>query len=215
MNALVLDIETRPDAFLMDNVEFWQRKALDIEPDGRLKDPLKIEEDKAKKLQQKRDQAALSPFAGLIACIGVQHWSEDKPTVFCVEEATRYGEQGMLQEFDLWLSKWPRDFVVVGFNIRDFDMPFLLARLAVHGMACPRLPMPRNYRRCIDLCDVFTSFSLSDWRIAALGRKPKEVDGADLLHIPLEDLAKHCSEDVVDEMELAQRTSFAWAEGGR
>jgi len=208
--VLVLDIETRPDPEVMDAAEFWQKKEELIEPDGRLKDPVKIADDLAKKSAQLREGAALSPITGLVAMVGLRLMHTDQNIVVGPEaDPTRESEKRVLQALAQWGE---RPSTIIGFNVVDFDLPFLIARAALHGITIPWLAKPRNYRRVVELRDLFTRGSLSDWRWLFTG-KFKEVEGADTLLLPMSDLRRHLEDDLNNTAVLAERTQHIWAGG--
>lgn len=207
-NWMVLDIETRPDP-AMDTPEWWERQAASLEAPANYKDPVKIEAYRAERLASARGKMALSPLTGIVACVGWQARDAEAPSVLTVQEPTRQGEAALLQE---WAQKlWALDRSrIVGWNVREFDIPFLIARCALHQIRLPWFWMPRDYRNVVDLLSDFRmDGKLSEW-MYAMGGSFKEVEGADLLLLPLPELAEHCRKDVGEEMALAAATEWLW-----
>lgn len=208
MNPIVLDIETRPDPAIALSDEWWANRREKIEPDGRLKDPLKIAEDIDRKLDGERAKMALGPVTGLIACIGWQAWNDEEPTVLTVPEATRAGELALLKQFAFRMPQHPD--LLITWNGRSFDVPFVIGRCAIQDVRLPWWAKPRDYRLHLDLYDdLGLQRGLSAWQFA-MGGGFKEVDGADTLELPLDQLATHCNDDVVQTMVMAHRTSHVW-----
>ena len=214
MEYLILDIETRPDPMLETDPVWWQRKRDTVEPDGRLKDPLKIAADIESKLQDQRDRMALSPVTGIVACIGLQWYELDTPRVFTVDELSRDGERRLLHEFSQFLSG--DTLGIIGWNVREFDIPFLCGRAMISGIGLRGLPMPRDWQRVVDLKRDFNfSDSLDSWQyVAGQGFKPQT--GEELLKLSLLELAEHCKQDIDNTAALARRLEWAWMrKGGR
>jgi len=205
---LVLDIETRPDPLIQDSPEWWQHQREKIEPDGRIKDPLKIAAAIDDKLETQRGKMALSPLTGMIAVIGFQEWEKDEPVILVTEQLNRQGEKALLEEFALKLPEKPH--LLVGWYCKEFDVPFVLGRCMLHGITLPWWPKPRDYRQVLDLCsDLGLQRGLGDWQYV-MGGGFKTVDGAATLDLPLNELAEHCREDVHTTALIAMRTRFCW-----
>jgi len=123
---LILDIETlaRPR-------EELDKIMPEFEPPGNVKDPLKI----AAAIGTKRDKwiadAALDATTGQIAIIGLLTKDGTK-----MLRADKMNEAQMLTEF--WRMQALPDFnVIVGHNLRNFDMPFIIRRSFIHGIGLP------------------------------------------------------------------------------
>src|SRR5690606_676526 len=71
-DCLVFDIETAPDPRIWDDAECVEEIREGIEPDGRIKDPLKIAADIDAKFDKLKGKSALSWTLGKIRAIG---WS--------------------------------------------------------------------------------------------------------------------------------------------
>lgn len=208
MLALILDLETRADPTILDDAAFWERRRSKLEAPSNYKDPVKIAAYVDDALATEKAKCALSPLTGLIACVGLQRWEESEAQVLTVEQPHRQGEQDLLQAL---IANWPDDpRLIVGWNARQFDLPFLIARLAIHKLTLPWLPVPKNYRQVVELRDMFTNGDLSSWQFA-MGGGFKDVDGEDLLELPIDELAAHCKADIEWTTELAHRTQFVWA----
>lgn len=210
--AILLDFETRPDPAIMDSPEYWAWYRDRLSPDGRLKDPVKIAEDLTRKEDEHRKEFALKPYLGLIVCVGIMAYEDEAPTVLCADAATRQCEAQVLRQLQGFLQGVGGQPTVLGWNIKRFDLPFVIGRSLVQGIPVD-LPKPRDYRRVFDLKDdTGLEGSLSVWQFA-MGGGFKEVEGEDLLALPLPDLAEHCRQDMLATLSLAQRTEHLW--GGR
>ena len=99
--------------------------------------------------------------------------------------------------------------MVIGWNIKRFDLPFAIGRSMIQGVALD-LPRPRDYRRVFDLKDdTGLEGSLSVWQFA-MGGGFKEVEGEDLLKLSLPELAEHCRQDMEATCAMAHRTAHLW-----
>lgn len=127
---------------------------------GNLKDPAKIKE----KIEKARDdfalkkrtaeisieegrvdawevfvsKAALSPLTGQVLAVGLHHDSWDKPTnVFCADDIN-FDEKALvsytLEALDVALSGRDK---VIGHNLLEFDIPFLIRRGLFYGIMPP------------------------------------------------------------------------------
>jgi hypothetical protein len=90
---------------------------------------------------------------------------------------------------------------IVGFNIQEFDLPFLWARCAVHGLL-PDLPAPRDYRRVGELRSILTKGTLSDWMMS-FGFDGKPGPAVEVANI--NELADRCRHDVTVTRQLGER----------
>ncbi len=205
--VLVLDVETRPDPAVTNNPQWWERLDAKIEAPSNYKDEMKKAAYVGERQQQLRDKIALSSRCAMLACVGLMLQDDDTPTVLANDELTRDGEKHMLRQL---AEVWPESpGCIVGFNVRDFDVPLLAVRLAIHGLELPWLPMPRNYRQVVELRDLFNDGPLSEWRFV-FGGGFKDVEGKQLLELPISELVEHCRDDVRVEAMLAARTAWIW-----
>lgn len=120
-----------------------QLKALEptFEPPGNLKDPTKI----AAAIEEKRaawyERAALSPLTGRILAIG---YSDG-----IVHGAEHSADEGaMIGGFFARVGPLaPKREQLVGWNIHDFDLPFICRRALVHGLSIPPALLPTGHSR--------------------------------------------------------------------
>jgi len=208
-NIIVLDIETRPDPAIAEDVTWWAKQMESIEPHGSIKDPIKQEAYRQEQLDKKRAKMALSPLTGIVVCVGWQFWADEEASVLETKEQTRSGEKDLLERFAAAMrSEDPT--LWVGWYLRRFDLPFLAARCMVVNAEIPHLPMPRNWQRVVDLAqDLDLEGSLSQWQYV-LGGGFKEHDGEELAGLTIPELAEHCRQDVTYTAEMARRTRFVW-----
>lgn len=158
---VVFDIETAP---LPNAADFLEPPDLDdITAPANYKDETKIaayiEDAKVKRLEKHAhdcaDKAALDWNVGRIVAIGLQTESMDTPQVGIAETETR--EREIL--FWLWETITSRR-PVVGFNIRQFDVPYAVQRSRLLRLLAPRLSLARFDNH--DLCDLFDLLTFSD-----------------------------------------------------
>jgi hypothetical protein len=194
---LVVDIETKSDdAWLAESEEVWLAS---LQPPANYKKEEAIAKWIAEKVAERREKAPLSPLEGRIVAIGVGPlWSDEPPDVFAAED-----ERLVLETLKSYFvgHEW---VIWCGWRIRIFDMPFLAARFAVHGIQAPWLPDPRDYRSVIDGADVLTSGHLAEW-LQRFGLPPKTGTGAQVADMPIEQITEYCRNDVVVERLLLRR----------
>lgn len=208
-NIIVLDIETRPDPAIAEDAVWWAKQLEGIEAPSNYKDPLKKEAYMAEKLEERRGKMALSSKTGIVVCIGWQYWEEETATVLETKSVDRNGEKDLLARFASILRAGDPS-LFVGWCVRRFDLPFLIARAIIAGVEITRLPMPRNWNRVVDLSqDLDIDGTLSEWQYL-MGGGFKEHDGDELAGLSIPELALHCADDVHDAAEMARRTRFVW-----
>jgi hypothetical protein len=199
VNYLVIDIETRPSPELVNNEAYWKERASELEAPGNYKDPAKIEAWKTDKLWQLRQEMALSPLTGQVCCFGVDYAAEPGAPAEVISDA---------HEYDLLVriaQRINRSTVLVGFNIRSFDLPFLWARMAIAGLAA-EMPAPRDYRKVGELRDVLTEGPLYQWaKVFGYPIGKPEWDG----EVPIDELAQKCRQDVTVTALIAKRLQGA------
>ena len=189
---IVLDIETARD--LREPIHAKLRSC--IEPDGRLKDPEKIAADLAKKEADIVAKAGLDPLTGRIVCVGVgvRNGGGRVITRDVYNSIADHCENGWSYKVELartrddeaWLLSCLADILqavdtptLITWNGRRFDLPFIAARAALHGVRFPwRLPLGYARDLHVDLCDVFDR-GLDLWSTPILGEgKPLDGGGA-------------------------------------
>ena len=129
----------------------WQIKT--FEPrhklDGRIKDPAKVEADRQEKEQEWLDSAALHAERGRVLVIGTT--SEGKP------EFIEGDEKPMLEAF--WRMFDTSTGLFIGHNIKSFDVPFLVRRSYILGVAPSTSVMEGRYlnRRFVDTMELWAA----------------------------------------------------------
>jgi hypothetical protein len=198
--CLVLDIETRPDDRLWGDPSFLESLRERIEPPKNYRDPLKIESYVDDELARRKARAALSPLFGRVVAIGFGLLDDDdEPEVFCSND-----EELVLADFAGRLGQIGR-VVLGGFNVREFDIPFLIARCAARSVEFPHwFPARRDWRGIADVRDLCTDGSLADW-LRACDLPAKSGSGAESLDLRLDELEVYCRNDVAVERLLLRR----------
>ncbi len=131
-------------------LEILQKSMPIFEANKTLKDPEKIAADIEKKRQAYIADAALDPLTGKVLAIGIY----DELGFSCISG----DEKTMLETFwklaDETLSTSNQ---LVGFNVNDFDLPFLFKRSWHHGIQPPKILRDGRYwnRDIIDLREVW------------------------------------------------------------
>lgn len=114
-------------------------------------------------VEQFREAAPLSPITGQVLAIGMQCGQEPEPRIVAG------GEREILSYFWSMLDGFD---LAVGFNITNFDIPFLVRRSWIHSVYVPKNVFERNGRylshRFIDL--------FYRWRCASQFGDPKHVN---------------------------------------
>jgi hypothetical protein len=141
MQTLFFDIETGPlpDGELAALIPPFDRSEVKVGNLGPEKAAQKILEAEQRHWQEFHDHAALDPLTGQVLAIGMLYADSGEAVV--IEPGD--DEAGMLREF--WgrcRGEQGRVHQLVGFNICQFDLPFLFRRSWKH-----RVPVPFGYRR--------------------------------------------------------------------
>jgi hypothetical protein len=204
--ALVLDIECRADVeFLTRNDDLLFR---DIRAPANYKDEQKIRDYIAAERAKIIEKAALSPLLGRVVAIGMAELNsdfeiEEEPVVIASED-----EKSVLTEFCIAAAKHNR-IVWAGFNIREFDLPFLAMRLSVHGMRWPgHYPHRNDYLHVVDPRDIYRHNDGGgnlDMHLRAFGLPPKTADGSQVAGMTIDEVARYCADDVIRERLLIRR----------
>jgi len=220
MAKLVIDIETTG----LDFESFDQ-----LSQDHLLK-PLKKETLSVEEYQQKltdlKDSFSLSPLTGKIIALGLYDLEKNLGTVFYEGQEGKpenyqkiftlkpASEPEMLQAF--WQGAKNYDQFIT-FNGRGFDIPFLLARSAIHKVKASkdlmsnRYPSSQRYQaKHLDLYDLLSFFGASRYRNSlhlwcqALGITSPKADGISGEDVPklyrtgrILDIAKYNSSDLL------------------
>lgn len=180
---MIFDIETAP---LPD--EELEAMMPDFDPDevkiGNRKPEtagLFIEQKRIEHRQRFIDRAALSPLTGTVCAIGIVMLPYGHPSV--VTAGTLTESEIIKGFFDLYGSK-PFDYAWIGFNIAEFDIPFLMRRAWKLGITPPKFMRGRYLEdNVIDLMQVWRCGARNDDvsldRLARfLGVGEKKISGA-------------------------------------
>lgn len=207
MTVILFDIETRDG--LRDNPALMERAEEGLRPDARLKDPAKVQADLDKKRAELVERSPLDYRWGRIVCITARAFSrkveDEEYGRFQHTDLDPEREKKLLTSFGEWCQtmsdgslKW------AGFNVRDFDIPFMVARLVRHDEAIYGFPVKgRDWRRVIDLRDFLPKGSQRSL-LFSLDCGDKE-SGASSLDLSAEDLSRYASEEMDGMSELFAR----------
>lgn len=148
INGIVFDIETGPLP-----IEQLAHRMPDFEAPKNTKDPEKIKAAIAKKEDAWIEKAALDAQSGQTLAIGIL----DHDGQYQVIDRHEFEESEMLGTFWDIVTEF-HNTRFIGFNIFNFDLPFLFRRSLVHGIQPSAVLRGARYwdRRFIDLMDVYT-----------------------------------------------------------
>ncbi len=191
--AIIIDIETRPDPDLSVDEEYLEALRASIPDNRAVKDAFLQEAKRDEKIVQHIERMALQATTGAVVAIGVASLSQDDQVV--LHNMTH--EAFLLADFQRFLDEVPGKPVVAGFNVREFDIPFLTARCAINGIDLPDWwPFIRDWHNVADIMDVLgKSGKLAEWA-RAFRLPPPTVSGEAVTKLSEEDLVKHCDEDL-------------------
>lgn len=207
VSPIVVDIET---CGLENAVEFLEP----VTPDARLKDPEKIKNDIADKEQARLNRLSLDWNVGRIVAIG---WWTEQASVdvrLCRDETE---EANAL--FDFWDES--RHRTIVGFNLKGFDLRFMVQRSRYLRVPHPILDFSKYSRKGVT--DLFIDLTFGDgtYDQGAMKRTLKAfcrrfgipvddvINGAEVPALVAagewEKVAEHCRADVESTVLLARR----------
>ena len=205
IDGIVFDIETGPMP-----EEILKRQMPRFSAPGNWKDEDKIA---AKIEEQERkwfDKAALSAQTGQVLAIGLANGNKVD-----IWDVNQYSEREIIGAFWDAISEAGPTKRWIGFNIKGFDLPFLIRRSFFYGItpsASPRLGRFWD-ERFIDLMEFWQcgnreqTISLSALSVF-LGGEPKAESGADFHHWIKEDPARaqtYLIKDLAITAEAARR----------
>lgn len=211
MDCIIIDIETRPDPRIWDDPDTVEEIRDGIDAPRNYKDPLKIEAYIDERLAELRKKAALQPRTGKVACVGWMRLDAYRPDQSIDENAARVSRVFADDEASVlsaMVRELQRPTLIGGYNLREFDIPFLVYRCAVHGIDLPDWwPQRRSWDRIVDPCDLFPRGDVGrlDEHLRAMGLPRKTMSGEESLELPLDELADYCANDVACEAALVQR----------
>lgn len=146
IGPIVCDIET---ASLPNAADFLEP----VKPDSRLKDPAKIAADIEEKTAARLEKIGLDRNVGRIVALG--WWTEQNGEFYgvCRDEME---ERRALGGF--WSSCKHR--TIVGFNVKDFDLKYMIQRSRYLGVPHPILDLGKYTRKGI--IDLFSELTFND-----------------------------------------------------
>lgn len=211
--VVLLDIETRACPMLIEDQAYWAKRFEDIQAPANWKDPIKVEAYKTETIEKERRKMALDAKTGRVVVAGACLLDGDEPPVTLqATQVDEGGERTVLHHLGRQVLKLVGNeggYIVAGWNIREFDLPFLAGRAVALGATLPwRLPKPRDYVRVLDGYEVLGG-TLGDW-MRVCGLPPKDVEGEAVLQLSLEDLQKHCAADLVATRVVMRRLVGAY-----
>jgi hypothetical protein len=146
MKTLILDLETAPLPNAADYLD-------PVTPAKNLKDPEKIKADLEEKSRKQREDCGLDWNLNRIVCAGLWPDSHSDPSVLIAQDEE--GEREILRALGAWMS--PMRHTLIGFCIRRFDVPTLLARARYLNVKLPWISLKRwDNPHVTDLYDVLT-----------------------------------------------------------
>lgn len=202
-NHLVFDIETRPLP-----LEYLESKGLlpEITAPVNYKDPEKIAAFITEKKQDAVKSCALSALTGEVCAISYSR--NDVDTVIMATGGVT--EAQLLEAFWRNATVAIRSGKLVGFNIKPFDLPFLLRRTWVHKLSHPAIFVDR-YFLGTSVWDLRETWQLGDRQAEgnldrvcrALGIGQKTGNGADFAAL-LDSDPKKAEEYCLNDLQLTK-----------
>ena len=203
MSYFILDIETKPDADLIETYK------ANVKPDGKLKDPIKIEKDILKKQDEYRKAMSVDMDLCDIICIGIKEVKED-PDLYS------------LKEMEVWFKDFFSDsgHKIVTFNGKSFDIPIIIKCGIKQGLDLPYKNLYAMTERFkdnghIDLMQLlsfggtFGKFKSLDAYLRIYLGTQKETLGDDFFATATEDeIKEHCLEDLQFTEDLLKKFRF-------
>lgn len=207
VSPIVVDIET---CGLPNAADFLEP----VTPDSRLKDPEKIKADIAEKEQARLQKLALDWNVGRIAALGWWTETHGLETHLCADAAA---ELAALDVF--W--KLAAHRTIVGFNIKGFDLRFMVQRSRYLGIVHPQLDFGKYSRKGIEDLYLTLTFGDSTYDQGCMRRTLKQfcrrfgisvtddIDGKDIPALVAagewEKVASHLTADVESTVALARK----------
>jgi len=208
--TIIFDIETGPLPASELVIPPFDPSAVKL---GNIKNPDLI----AEKIQKAEEShaadyiknAALDAISGQVLCIGyrIEH---DQPAVLCADAD---GEAAMLRQWWAALNDFQRQPRIIGFNIKAFDLPFLIRRSWRHRLTPPYWLRQGRYWNDL-IVDLREVWQLGDSRahgsLAAISRHlglgEKAGNGADFSNLwqtDREAAINYCLRDVQLTQQVA------------
>lgn len=204
---IVLDLETEPDLAWLDESGRAFAESLEAPANYKKAESISkwIEEQAAKRIEK----AATSPIDGRITAAAVAPlWGDAEP----IAVVNRVSERTLLVDLVVAIgsilhSAGSGQPVFAGYNIADFDLPFLAARAAVHRVRLPEWwpDLTRRFGVCLDAFDVLGREGKLELWLARMKLPAKNGSGA-VIHTMTDDqLRDYVANDVRVERELLRR----------
>ena len=200
---VVFDLETAKNPLAKSIID-----ELKLKPDSRLKDSEKIKASIQQKKDTKLDKAALFWGTGCVVHISATELHGE--VKFSRSMADCGGESGLLSEFSIFIQGATD---LMGQNIKDFDIPYLIGRSIFHRLKVPFVLKNRSAHR--DLYDTFGNPRYSsqacslDMIANSLGIDSKVMDSALIPALAeagnWELIKEHCDQDVEITAEVFRR----------
>lgn len=155
-----------------------------------------------------KKRPGLHAIISQVVCIGLHDGIE--PSCIGVDEFDT--EQAMLEWFSGILREHKND-PLVGFNIKNFDLPLLQLRAAKYGI---KLEIPdRHSKRIIDIYEALGGKWATDISACSLSElawflygQPKQSSGADVAEMwakgDIAGIREHCLEDIMQTSKIYQ-----------
>lgn len=217
-NILFFDIETVPntETFAELNTEFqelWALKAARIDKEN---------EDAADVYEQR---AGIFAEFGKVVCISVGIMVfEGGPPKLRITSFYSHNEKELLLEFKTLLDKHfnnPRKHILIGHNIKEFDIPYVCRRMLVNGIELPEIINVAGKKPWeIIHIDTLELWKFGDFKnytslhlLAALFNIPTpkdDIDGSQVATVyykekDLERIKVYCQKDVVTVVQLLRK----------
>lgn len=150
------------------------------------------------------ETTGLNPQYDEVIVIGYSKSNLEKPRIFPRIRSERKIINSFIKDLEKWRNKY-EDICLVGYNIRRFDIEFLIKRASHYGLVFPELPV-------IDLIDIAGKYVRK--------RYPKLIEVAEYFNIPYDKevsgkevpelwklgergkVISHCEKDVLTELQL-------------
>lgn len=177
-----------------------------------------------------RETAALYPEFGIIICISIGYFSEKDNTFHKISIIDpEFNEVNLLNKFSTICASLEKyEPTLAGYNIKYFDMQFIIKRYLINSIPVPKLvkdsvfyPGTLNMYKPWDspIIDVMDIYKMGSVRSTSLGVacrsmgikcKSSEVTGVNMFMTPLKDLdiqetKDYCEEDIYSTYLLYEK----------
>lgn len=208
---LIFDCETAPLPNAADYLD-------QVQPDSRLKDPVKIAASIEEKTAERQEKLGLDWNVGRIVALGwTRNGTDTQVAAFKTEDEERLGITGFWAAYKNEDKHGPR---LCGFAAYGFDIPYLIQRSRYLGVTVP--PVDRRKYDNRDLVDLFQLLTFDNAQAtSAMSRSLKsfcrrfgipvddDVTGKDIAALIAADnwaaVEAHCASDVQATYTLAKR----------